>query len=106
MLTAAMLCVAENVADRVWVAVPQPTEWQRIGNQINAAMIFARTDLINVHIHFLCNAAASFLATRRNTTQINHNAIRNPTTVSTNPMNFQKDLAPPGISRPRERSMG
>jgi hypothetical protein len=26
MLTAAMLCVAENVADRVWVAVPQPTE--------------------------------------------------------------------------------
>jgi hypothetical protein len=26
----------------------QPTEWQRIGDQIKAAMIFARTDFINV----------------------------------------------------------
>ena len=29
------------IADRVWLAVPQPTEWQHIGNQIDAAMIFA-----------------------------------------------------------------
>ena len=25
-----------------------PTEWQRIGNQIDAAMIFARADFVNV----------------------------------------------------------
>jgi hypothetical protein len=29
-------------------AVPQPTEWQRIGNQIDAAMIFARAHIVNV----------------------------------------------------------
>ena len=28
--------------------IPQATEWQRIGNQINAAMIFARTDFVGV----------------------------------------------------------
>jgi hypothetical protein len=27
---------------------PQPTEGQRIGNQIGAAMIFARPDFVNV----------------------------------------------------------
>jgi hypothetical protein len=27
----------------------QPSEWQRIGNQIDAAMIFARSDFVNVH---------------------------------------------------------
>jgi hypothetical protein len=26
----------------------QPTEWQRIGNQIDAALIFARTHFVNV----------------------------------------------------------
>jgi hypothetical protein len=39
---------ASVVADRVWLAVPEPTEWQRTGNQIDAAMIFARTDFVNV----------------------------------------------------------
>jgi hypothetical protein len=39
-----MLCVANGVFDRVGFAIPEPTEWQRIGNQINAAMIFARAD--------------------------------------------------------------
>jgi hypothetical protein len=29
--------------------IPQPTEWQRIGNQINAAMIIARPNFVNVH---------------------------------------------------------
>jgi hypothetical protein len=29
------------VADCVWLAVPQATKWQRIGNQINAALISA-----------------------------------------------------------------
>jgi len=31
------------------VGKPQPTEWQRIRNQIDAAMIFARTDFVCVH---------------------------------------------------------
>ena len=30
------------VADCVWLPIPQLTEWQRIGNQIDPAMIFAR----------------------------------------------------------------
>ncbi len=30
-------------------SVPQATEWQRIGNQIDAAMIFAGTDFVSVH---------------------------------------------------------
>ena len=34
--------------DCVWFAVPQPTEWQRIGNQIDAAMIFTRADFVKV----------------------------------------------------------
>jgi hypothetical protein len=29
-------------------AIPQPTEWQRIGNQINAAMISTRSEFVNV----------------------------------------------------------
>ncbi len=29
-------------------SVPQATEWQRIGNQIDAAMIFARADFVKV----------------------------------------------------------
>ena len=29
--------------------LPEPTEWQRIGNQIKAEFIFARADFVNVH---------------------------------------------------------
>ena len=35
------------------VFIPQPTEWQRIGNQIDAAMIFARTDFVSVQRNML-----------------------------------------------------
>jgi hypothetical protein len=31
--------VADCVRDGVWPVIPQPTEWKRIGNQINAAPI-------------------------------------------------------------------
>ena len=44
-----MLRVVDCVADRVRLAIPQATEWQRIGNQIDAAMIFARADFVGVH---------------------------------------------------------
>ena len=37
--------VADCVIRRV---IPQPTEWQRIGNHIDAAMIFAGSDFVNV----------------------------------------------------------
>jgi hypothetical protein len=40
--------VADCIANRIRLAVPQPTEWQHIGNQIDAAMIFARPDFVNV----------------------------------------------------------
>ena len=43
-----MLGVADCVADCVRFAVPQPTEWQRIGNQIDAAMIFGLSDFVSV----------------------------------------------------------
>jgi len=36
--------LASSAADCVWLTVPQATERQRIGNQIDAAMIFARSD--------------------------------------------------------------
>ena|SRR6266496_3979417 len=42
MSAAAMLSVPDWIRDGVRLAIPQPTEWQRIGNQIDAAMIFAR----------------------------------------------------------------
>jgi len=49
MRSAAVDRVADCVADRVWLTVPQTTEWQRIGNQIDAAMILARADFVNVY---------------------------------------------------------
>ena len=36
-----------RVADCVRLAAPQATGWQRIGDQIDAAMIFARSDFVN-----------------------------------------------------------
>jgi hypothetical protein len=41
-----MLRVAGCVADRVRLGIPQATEWQRIGNQIDAAMIFTWADFV------------------------------------------------------------
>jgi len=39
---------SDYIADCIWFAVPQPTEWQHIGNQINTAVIFVRSDFVNV----------------------------------------------------------
>src|SRR5262249_1948139 len=46
MLTGAVHRVADCMIRRV---IPQPPEWQHIGNQINAAMIFARADFVGVN---------------------------------------------------------
>ena len=40
--------VADRVSSRVWSTIPQPTEPQRIGNEIDIAMIFARADFVKV----------------------------------------------------------
>jgi len=37
-----MLRVSDCVCDCIRLAVQQPTEWQHLGNEIDAAMIFAR----------------------------------------------------------------
>ncbi len=49
MRTAVKLCVADCIAGCVWLAVPQLAKQQRIGNQINAAMVFAWADFVDVH---------------------------------------------------------
>jgi hypothetical protein len=50
MRAAVELRVADCVRD---FGVPQPTEWQRIGNQIEAEFLFARA--YSVSVHFLRN---------------------------------------------------
>jgi hypothetical protein len=47
MRAAEKLCVVNCVADRVRLAVPQPTERQRIGNYVDTAMVFARSDFVS-----------------------------------------------------------
>jgi len=37
-----MLRVADCIRDGIGIAVPQPTEWQHIGNEINTAFVVAR----------------------------------------------------------------
>jgi hypothetical protein len=36
------------LSDCVWLAIPQATNRQRIGNQIDTAFIFAGADYVNV----------------------------------------------------------
>ena len=45
-----MHSISDSVRDRIGPGVPQPTERQPIGNQIDAAMIFARADFVNVQL--------------------------------------------------------
>ena len=46
MKTAVELGIGDRIADSIRLAVPQPTEWQRIGDEIKAAMIFAGADFV------------------------------------------------------------
>ena len=46
MWPAAVLGVANCIADRILFAIPQPTEWQYIGNQIDAALIFRDSGVV------------------------------------------------------------
>ena len=42
--------VADCIARRFRLVIPQPTERQHIGNEIDAAMIFARPYFVNVRL--------------------------------------------------------
>ena len=55
LLTNSIFPLALCVANCVWLAVPQPTEWQRIGNQIDVAIIFARADFVSL-LSLLCRS--------------------------------------------------
>jgi hypothetical protein len=35
----------------IWFGVPKPTEWQRVGNQIDAAMIFTWADFVKKKLY-------------------------------------------------------
>ena len=48
MLATPMLRTSDCIRDRIRLAVPQPTKWQGIGNQIDAAPVFARSHFVNV----------------------------------------------------------
>jgi hypothetical protein len=45
-----VLRVSYCVRDGIRFAVPQPTKWQRIGNQIDAAFIFAQSSFVSVAV--------------------------------------------------------
>ena len=40
-----MLRVADCIPNGVSIAIPQPTEWQHVGDEVDAALIFARRTL-------------------------------------------------------------
>jgi len=40
--------IPDCVLHRIRFAIPQPPEWQHIADQINAAMVFAWADFVNV----------------------------------------------------------
>jgi hypothetical protein len=44
----AVFRVSDGVRNCIRTVVPEPTEWQRIGNQIDAAFIFAWAYFVNV----------------------------------------------------------
>ena len=63
-LAVAQLSVPIGNPNCVWLAVAL-TEWQRIGNQIDAAMIFARSNLVNVvRFHFRRGSRFTITANR------------------------------------------
>jgi hypothetical protein len=43
-------CVADCIADCVWLAVPESTKWQRIGNQIDAAPVLPWSNFVRVNL--------------------------------------------------------
>jgi len=54
-----MLRVSDGVADCIRLAIPQPTEWRRIGDEIEAAFIFARVDFVKMTTTLRLHQAAT-----------------------------------------------
>ena len=48
MRAAEKLSVTDCIADRVWLGIPQPAEWQGVTDQIKAAPILTRSDFVKV----------------------------------------------------------
>ena len=44
-----MLRVSDSIRDGIRFAIPEPTEWQQVGNPIGTAMIATWADSVNVH---------------------------------------------------------
>jgi hypothetical protein len=55
--------IFDCIRDSISIAIPQPTEWQRIRSQIDAAMILAWVDFVNVHMESLM--ASGWIVCRR-----------------------------------------
>jgi hypothetical protein len=47
------------------LGVPQPAEWQHVGNPVNAAFVFARSDFVNVHWRFLLSLSRCCVESKR-----------------------------------------
>jgi len=45
--------VSDSIRDGIRLVIPQPTGAQRVGNQIDAAMIFARADFVKKKLYVL-----------------------------------------------------
>ena len=46
MSPAAMLSISDYM---IQLGIPQPTEWQRVGDEIKAAFVSTRSHFVNVH---------------------------------------------------------
>jgi hypothetical protein len=49
MKTAVELGIGDRIADSIRLAVPQPTEWQRIGDKVKAAFVLRGPHFVNMH---------------------------------------------------------
>src|SRR5262249_49499775 len=85
----------------------QPTEWQRIGNQINAAMIFARADFVNVFVHAAGWGNAMVQSSKASAYRVHRNTVTGTCKVSrggwgapcfSKTMGFSIDPQPASIS--------
>jgi hypothetical protein len=78
---AAKLGIADCVAHCVTLTIPQSTEWQRVGDQIDAAFIFARSDFVIVDLDWRRLAlseeiAAKFIPLGPNPHPFRHSTLR------------------------------
>jgi hypothetical protein len=76
MRAAAKLRIADRIADRIRLAVPQPTERQHIGNQIKVLKAQYRDEVDAVYSNLLRTAIAGH---SKVTTLLRYSALQRPT---------------------------